>query len=131
MCLALPNHPTMCCIVPVTNVGHTQVNVIHQTHLNARLGGWCYQEVALRSCLFEGDGLSSCVAGEAATFNIQACDSRGSALGSGAAAFALTVSVDGTDTLGACSFTPCPSVTQSHTAACLTHVTSGIKPSRR
>jgi len=57
--------------------------------------------VSLASCVFEGEGLSACVAGSTASFRVRACDSRGYTVASTAADFTLTVVVDGKEIPGA------------------------------
>lgn len=59
------------------------------------------QEVSLASCVFEGDGLSACVAGSTASFRLRACDARGYTVASATADFTLTVVVDGKEIPGA------------------------------
>ena len=61
------------------------------------------QEVSLASCVFEGDGLSSCTAGSTASFKMRACDARGYTVATTAAEFTLTVVVDGREIAGACA----------------------------
>lgn len=58
------------------------------------------QEVSLASCVFEGEGLSACVAGSTASFRVRACDARGYTVASVAADFTLTVVVDGKEIPG-------------------------------
>ncbi len=59
------------------------------------------QDVCLASCVFEGEGLSQCVAGQAASFKVRAYDFCGYAVGSGSADFTLCVLAAGTETAGA------------------------------
>lgn len=58
------------------------------------------QEVSLASCVFEGDGLSACVAGSTASFRLRACDARGYTVASTTADFTLTVIIDGKEIPG-------------------------------
>lgn len=58
------------------------------------------QEVSLASCVFEGDGLSACVAGSTASLRLRACDARGYTVASATADFTLTVVVDGKEIPG-------------------------------
>ena len=59
------------------------------------------QDVCLASCVFDGEGLSQCIAGQAATFKIRAYDFCGYAVGTGSADFTLCVLVAGKETAGA------------------------------
>ena len=57
--------------------------------------------MCLASCVFEGEGLSQCVAGQAASFKIRAYDFCGYAVGTGSADFTLCVLAAGKETAGA------------------------------
>ena len=70
----------------------------HKLHGNVSVA---LQEVSLASCVFEGDGLSTCTAGSTASFRLRACDARGYTVASATADFTLTVVVDGKDIPGA------------------------------
>lgn len=58
------------------------------------------QEVSLASCVFEGEGLTECIAGATASFRVRACDARGYTVVSTAAEFTLMVIVDGKEIPG-------------------------------
>ncbi len=67
-----------------------------------RLTPWSLpQDVCLASCVFEGEGLSQCIAGQAASFKIRAYDFCGYAVGTGSADFTLCVLAAGKETAGA------------------------------
>jgi len=51
--------------------------------------------------VFEGEGLSQCIAGQAASFKIRAYDFCGYAVGTGSADFTLCVLAAGKETAGA------------------------------
>lgn len=54
----------------------------------------------MSSCAFEGPGLRECIAGETASFRIQACDSQGYHMLAGHADFTISVAILGSEAPG-------------------------------